>query len=145
MLNRTGASVDLWTPTRFGTSDHHPLGSASFQPTSLSAHHHAWRHQQLVYKDLMGDGVKGPTQVQADNIHCSSLIYQGSFMTTQFIQMNTKGLKDSLTLRVVVKIHWYVQVPVTMLIKLPCYKRLHWRTQIQRKLRNTVASVQCKP
>lgn len=78
MLNRAGASIGLWTPTRFSTSDHHPLGSASFQPTSLPAHHHAWRHQQLVCENLMRDGVKGPTQVQADNIHCSSLIYQGS-------------------------------------------------------------------
>lgn len=35
-------------------------------------------HQHLVYRDLMGDCVKGLPEVQADSIHYSSLVYQPS-------------------------------------------------------------------
>ncbi|PKU46240.1 hypothetical protein llap_3464 [Limosa lapponica baueri] len=66
-----------WSSTRVCTTDCNPLvfgRSASFQFTSLSAH---LSHNSLaLYEDLMGDSVKGLSEVQGDNIHYSSLIYQ---------------------------------------------------------------------
>ncbi|KAK4811173.1 hypothetical protein QYF61_019804 [Mycteria americana] len=43
-------------------------------------------HQQLLYEDLIGDSVKGLTEVQVYNILCSPLIYQASHFIIEVYQ-----------------------------------------------------------
>ncbi|KAK4816399.1 hypothetical protein QYF61_016716 [Mycteria americana] len=67
-----------WPPARLCTTDHHPVNGLAIQPV-LSPPHCLLIQPilyQLLYKDLMGDSVKGLPEVQVDSIHCSSLIYQ---------------------------------------------------------------------
>ncbi|KAK4832345.1 hypothetical protein QYF61_021874 [Mycteria americana] len=58
-------------------ADHHPLG-LDVQPVFNSPHCLLMQPilHQLLYEDLMGDSVKGLTEIQVDNTHFSSLIYK---------------------------------------------------------------------
>ncbi|GAB0201489.1 dynactin subunit 2-like [Grus japonensis] len=46
--------------------------------------------QQLLLEDLMEDGVKGFPEVQADNTHCSLLVYQASHFIVEVYQSMVK-------------------------------------------------------
>ncbi|KAK4825634.1 hypothetical protein QYF61_001419, partial [Mycteria americana] len=65
MLNRTGPSTDPW---------------GTLLPIL----------QQLVSEDLVGDSVKGLTEVQADNIHCSPLTYQANHFIIEVYQVGSQ-------------------------------------------------------
>ncbi|KAK4831590.1 hypothetical protein QYF61_018350 [Mycteria americana] len=95
MLNRMRPNIDPWaTPLVTGLQlDFMPLTttlwawpfsqfSVHLTIASSSPYFH-W----LLYKDLMGDSVKGLTEVRVDNVHCSPLIYQASHFITEVYQV----------------------------------------------------------
>jgi len=44
-------------------------------------------NMSIMYEDPVRDSVKGPTEVQLDNIHCSPLMYQASHFITEAYQV----------------------------------------------------------
>jgi len=99
MLNRTGPIIDPWD-TLLVTGmqlDLVPLITPLRAPvqTVFNPPHHLLIqpiHQQVLYEDLMGDSVKGPTVVQVDNSHCSPLICQASHFIIEIYQVGQARL-----------------------------------------------------
>ena len=92
-LSRTGPSIGPWgTPLVTDLQLHFvplitTLWAWSFSQFSTHLTVCLSSPYQLLYEDLLGDSVKGPAEVQVDNIHCSPLVYQASHFIVEVYQV----------------------------------------------------------
>ncbi|GAB0181629.1 hypothetical protein GRJ2_000628200 [Grus japonensis] len=93
ILNRTGPSIDPWTtPLVTGLQlDFVPLITTlwAWPFSRFSIHLIVCLSSPYInkfYEDLIGNSIKGLTEMQVDNIHCSPLIYQASHFVVEVYQ-----------------------------------------------------------